>query len=832
MDPSPPANPAPAAGGALRRLGSLYARLPRWLRIGGVVAAMLVVAGGLALWFLVARGLPDAASLASYEPPLPSTVRTIDGRPFYTFARERRIFLPYEEIPPHVVQAFISAEDKTFFEHKGLDYVGILSAVLTNLRNMGDRRPVGASTITQQVAKNLLLTNELSIARKLREAILARRIEEQFSKQQILELYLNEIFLGRNSYGVEAASQAYFGKTTADLSVGEAAFLAALPKAPSNYNPLTHYDRAVTRRNYVLTEMAANGYIDAATAEALQRAPLVTGHYRPGVIANRNDGLGGYFVEEVRRQLIGRFGEDAKRGPHSVYAGGLWVRTTLDPVIQAAAERALRDGLVRYDRLRGWRGPEGRIDLGPGWENRLAQLNLGTGYPEWRAAVVLGRSAGGFDLGFSDGSHGRMENAGADFAGGGGPAWQQLRAGDVVPVARSGAGYALRQIPKISGAMVVEETATGRILAMVGGFDIRQSSFNRATQALRQPGSSFKPFVYAAGIDSGLTPASIVADAPYCVFQTARLGTKCFRNFGGGYAGPRTMRWGLEQSRNLMTIRIGNHAGMDNVVKLASTLGIGRYPPNLAIALGAGETTPARLVNAYAMLLNGGRRVEPVLFDLVQDRHGRVIYRADPRVCQGCNAARWNGQPMPAPADQRQIAMDPRTAYQVTHMLEGVIERGTAHTLASLGIPIAGKTGTTTGPRDVWFVGGTPHFVAGLYVGYDTPQNLGGWMQGGTFAAPIWKAFYQQAFKDRPQPPDPFLAPAGIRMVRIDRRSGRRVYGVWPSDAALSPVIWEAFKPDSEPRRIARPAVETFDRAAGAPVRTDSDFLRSSGGIY
>jgi len=804
----------------------------------GIAAIGLLVFGVLAiaaLWFLVGRGLPDAASLATYQSPLPGMVRAADGTPVHSYARERRIFMPYEEISPQVIQAFISAEDKTFFTHEGLDYAGIISAVFTNLRNLGERRPVGASTITQQVAKNLLLTNELSMMRKIREAILARRIERQFTKEQILELYLNEIFLGRNAYGIEAASQSYFGKSVTEIGYPEAAFLAGLPKAPSNYNPDRYPDRATERRNYVLTELARNGYLTSAQSAQYQALPLGTGHFRPALVANDMGGSGGYFFEEIRRQLIEKFGEDAKDGPNSVYAGGIWVRATIDPVIQAAAEKALRDGLVRYDRNRGWRGPAATIELGQDWERRLAAKNLGVGYPEWRAAVILRRASDGFDIGFTDGSKGYLPNGNAGMQRGGVPAWQQLRPGDVVPVTRANASsYALRQIPEISGALVVQEPDTGRVLAMVGGFDIRQSSFNRATQAMRQSGSAFKPFVYAAGLDNGMTPASMVSDAPYCVFQSVRLGRKCFRNFGGNYAGTQTMRWGLEQSRNLMTIRVAHKAGMDNVVKLAKDLGVGEYDPVLAIALGAGETTPMKLVNGYSMLFNGGKRVEPVLFDLVQDRNGKTIYRADPRPCEGCNAPEWRGGGMPRPADIRQQALDARTAYQVTHMLEGVIERGTARMLQPLGIPIAGKTGTTTGPRDVWFVGGTPHFVAGLYVGYDQPENLGGWMQGGSFATPIWRNFYETAFKDNAPAPDPFLAPAGVRMVRIDRRSGRRVYGAWPGGEPRASVIWEAFKPESEPRRIQRAEAQS-DVIAPAPqarVRTDSDFLRGSGGIY
>lgn len=810
--------------------GGRRRRWPRWLlwAVGGLAVALL--AGAVLLWVVMARGLPDAAELANYQSPLPTNVRAADGTPFHTFARERRVYLPYGEMPPMVVQAFVAAEDKTFFEHGGLDFAGILNAVIVNVQNMfGDRRPIGASTITQQVAKNLLLTNEVSMARKLREAILARRIERQFSKEQIIELYLNEIFLGRNAYGLEAASQAYFGKTASELEVGEAAFLAGLPKAPSTYNPSSNYERAVERRNYVLGEMAKNGFISASESQRLQAAPLVT----PGRGATtRQADTGGYFVEEVRRQLIEQFGEEADSGPNSVYSGGLWVRATIDPVIQAAAEKALRDGLVRYDRGRGWRGAAASIETGEGWDRRLRAVNLGTGYPEWRAAVMLERGAGGWRIGFEDGSTGFMGNGDAVRARDGQPAWQLLKAGDVVPVARiGGERYGLRQIPEVSGALVVQEPQTGRILAMVGGFDIRGSSFNRATQAQRQPGSTFKPFVYAAGLDHGMTPASIVSDAPYCVFQSRALGRKCFRNYGGGYAGSQTMRWGLEQSRNLMTIRVAYNSGMDNVVKLAEDLNLGSYDPVLAIALGAGETTPAKLVNGFSMLVNGGKAVEPVLFDLVQDRNGRTIFAADNRVCPDCNAAQWEGQRMPRPNDTRRQVMDARTAYQVVHMLEGVVERGTARVLRSLGVPIMGKTGTTTGPKDVWFVGGTPNFVAGLYIGHDRPRNLGG-VQGGTFAAPIWKQFYEDAFRDNPQEREPFLAPAGIRMVRIDRRSGRRVFGAWPTTDPRSGVIWEAFKPESEPRRVWRQEAEALAPSVEAPVRTDSDFLRQQGGIY
>lgn len=815
------------------RVGDALGHVPRWLWWSLGTLLIIGIAGAIAFWLLIIRGLPDAGQLAAYQPPLPTHVRAADGSPFHTFARERRIYLPYEETPELLIQAFLAAEDKNFFQHGGIDLRGIGAAILTNLENLGsDRRPVGASTITQQVAKNVLLTNEVTLARKLREAVLAFRMESQFTKERILEIYFNEIFLGRNAYGVEAAAQAWFGKTAADLTLPEAAFLAALPKAPSSYNPVTNYDRALERRNWVLGEMVRAGYISEAEATAARATPISV----VPLARQRENRIGDYFLEEIRRQLIAMFGEDASAGPNSVYAGGLWVRSTIDPKIQAAAEQALRDGLVRYDRARGWRGPNATIELGDGWDRRLRAVNLGTGYDEWRAAVILGRDGAGFRIGFEDGSEGRMAAADATMARGGQPAHALLRPGDVIPVARVGGpnsrNWGLRQIPEVQGALVVQEVQTGRILAMVGGFDLRQSSFNRATQAERQPGSTFKPFVLAAGLDNGMTPASIVSDAPYCVYQSRALGTKCFRNYGGGHAGAQTMRWGIEQSRNLMTVRIAYNAGMERVTKLAQDLNIGTYSPVLAIALGAGETTPIRLVNAFSILADHGREKQPILFDMVQDRNGNIIWRADQRACEGCTASEWQGQAMPRPADTRRQVMDARTAYQVTHMLEGVIERGTATALRPLGIPIMGKTGTTTGPTDVWFVGGTPEVMAGLYIGFDRPRRLGG-VQGGTFAAPIWKRWFELAYDGNKPEPQPFIAPAGVRMVRIERRSGRRVFGTFPGfDDPRAGIIWEAFKADEEPRRIARAPDTSLELAPTARVRTDSDFLRQQGGIY
>ncbi len=816
------------AAGVVAALRRLWQR--RLVRLALALAGVAIV-GWLLILLIFARGLPSAETLLTYEPPLPTNVRAIDGQPIQSFARERRVELAYDEYPPQLIHAFISAEDKTFFSHRGIDYPGLAGAIFDYVSKMGSgQRAKGGSTITQQVAKNLLVGDEYSIARKVREAILARRIEGALTKQQILEIYLNQIFLGRNAYGVQSASRAYFDKDVIDLTLPEMAFLAILPKAPANYSPERHAEKALIRRDYVLREMEANGYITAAQRAGASAAPL-------GAIsraAPRKEIPGGYFTEEVRRELIDKFGENAKDGPYSVYSGGLWVRTSFDPAVQKAAETALRDGLTRYDRGKGWTGPIATIDPGEGWQLRLATTPVGVGYANWRAAAVLEKSGGVLTLGFPNGETAAMPAYAAALPkrGVGGTAFAFLKPGDVIAVKNEGGVWSLRNIPEVSGGMVVENPHSGRILAMQGGFDARGASFNRATQALRQPGSSFKPFVYATALDNGMTPASIVVDGPFCVFQSVRLGNKCFRNFSGANAGPQTMRWGVEQSRNLMTVRVASQTGMDKVVKTAARMGIGDYPAVLSIALGAGETTVLKLTNAFSMLANGGKELTPTLIDYVQDRKGKVIFRADTRPCERCNMRDWDGQPMPRPTLRRRQLMDPLTAYQVVHILEGVVQRGTAQTLRDLNRPLFGKTGTTSGPTNVWFVGGSADLVAGVYMGYDQPRSLGGYAQGGTVAAPIFKQFAQVVMKDMPVVP--FRAPAGIRMVRIDRRSGRRVYGAWPSDEPKAAVIWEAFKPESEPRRSIRRDEIVAKPTTAAPARAsaDSDFLQQQGGIY
>ena len=805
-------------------------------RVRGLAYAVGVLVIAYAIfWVLFLRGLPSTDKLLSYEPPLPTNVRALDGTPVYSFARERRVELAYDEFPPQLVHAFISAEDKTFFTHHGVDPSSFLFAVFDYVRKSGTgKRAHGGSTITQQVAKNLLIGNEYSPTRKIREAALAIRIENAMPKQQILELYLNQIFLGRNAYGVEAAARAYFGKDVTELTLPELAYLATLPRAPANYDPDRHPERAIERRAYVLREMRLNNYITPEQEKAANAAPLGTIE-RSDARRDAERAYDGYFMEEVRRELIAKYGTDINDGQNSVYAGGLWVRTSLDPVTQKAAEQALRDGLVRFEAAAGWRGRSGHIEIDGNWPAKLIAARVETGYANWRDAVILEKDSASATLGFEDGSKAQLfpGGAAAPKRGIGGRAFDFLKRGDIVIVAPVGAGWALRSTPEISGAFVAENPHTGQVVAMQGGFSANHP-FNRATQALRQPGSAFKPFVYSAALDSGMTPASIIVDGPFCVFQTAQLGTKCFRNFSGGYAGPQTMRWGVEQSRNLMTVRAATQAGMDKIVDLAKRMGVGDYPPYIAYSLGAGETTVLRMVNAYSMLDNQGRKVNPTLIDYVQDRHGKVIWRADNRPCEGCNAKDWNGQAMPRPRQRSAQILDPQTAYQMVHIMEGVTQRGTAAALRDLGRPLFGKTGTNTGPTNVWFVGGSPDLVGGVYIGYDRPRPMGGYAQGSTIAVPVFHQFAQVAMKNMPIVP--FKAPPGIRMVRIDRHSGKKVFDGWPNDNdPLSPIIWEAFKPESEPRRQAtrQELVAAQSAKPKAPaVHNDSDFLQQQGGIY
>jgi len=842
--PEPDGTPGDDGEGAgrrfrIRRGGSLWGQAKglwhrsKWVRRAGWLVVVLLVLRGL-LWVTVERTLPSAETLLTYQPPLPTMVRGADGQIVSSYARERRVQLRYVDFPPQLINAYLSAEDKTFWSHGGVDFSGLAGAVVDYATKFGSgERARGGSTITQQVAKNILIGNEYSVTRKLKEMLLARRIESVLNKQQILELYLNEIPLGRQSFGVQAASRAYFDKDVGDLKLHEAAFLAILPKAPETYSRAKFAEKAMVRRNWVLDQMQKNGWATAAQVADAKAQPL-------GLVPRRVETYtadAGYFLEEVRRQLIERFGEQAADGPNSVYAGGLWVRTSLDQQLQTAAQDALRAGLLRYAAGRAWHGPIAHIDLDEGnWQAQLINSNLSIRYQDWRVAVLLSKRGGSGQVGFADGKTGTLYGV---------P--DAMKAGDVITVAPLGTGtWAVRTVPEVSGGMVVEDPQSSRILAMQGGFDARLGSFNRATQAQRQPGSTIKPFVYATALDNGMTPASMVVDGTFCVYQGAALGQKCFRNFGNeGGSGSHTMRWGLEQSRNLMTVRVANDVGMDKVVRTIKNVGIGDYQPYLSMALGAGDTTVMRMVNAYAALANHGRQREASLIDYAQDRNGKVIWRADNRPCNGCNLPRWDGSAMPRLKPAGKQVIDARTAYQVVHMLEGVVVRGTAETLHDLGLPLFGKTGTTSGPTNVWFAGGSPDIIAGIYMGYDQPRSLGGYAQGGRIAAPIFKQF---VLSTRERWADiPFTAPAGVSMVKIDRVSGKRVFGGVPQDnERKASVIWEAFKPDTEPKRTVQASEITAKEAilealrkaraargpVAAPTRPGENFVVDQGGIY
>ncbi|HEV7370284.1 penicillin-binding protein 1A [Arenibaculum sp.] len=773
-----------------------------------VVLGILAVAGVIGVVYHYSRGLPDIDQLARYQPPTVTRVHAGDGRLLAEYASERRIFVPFEALPRRVMRAFISAEDQNFYEHPGIDFLAIARAMVTNVRKVAnDERPIGASTITQQVARNFLLTNEVSIARKIKEMILAWRIEQVFDKDQILELYLNEIYLGNRSYGVAAAALNYFNKPLDELTIAEAAFLGALPKAPDRYFRSNYRDQAVERRNWVIGRMAEDGYITPDEARLAMAEPL---EFRRRDETETVEAP--YFAEEVRREIVDRFGEE------TLYEGGLSIRTTVDPVLQRHATRALRDGLVAFDRRSGWRGPVTRFESLQDWQGQLAALKAPAGAEEWRLAVVTEVGQQAASIGLGDGSTAGIPMEELRWArpiqesGRPGPEPKRpadvLRPGDVVlvePLAEEGAdeageeardgeptGYALRQIPEVQGGLVAMDPHTGRVLAMSGGFSADISQFNRATQALRQPGSSFKPFVYLTALDNGYTPSSMVLDAPFVMDQGPGLPLWRPQNFSEEFYGPTPLRVGIEKSRNVMTVRLAQAVGMDKVADTAERFGIyDELPELLAMSLGAGETTVLRMVTAYSMLVNGGKRIVPTLIDRVQDRSGETIFRHDVRPCAGCADVAWTGGEAPAVPDTREQVGDPRTIYQTVNILQGVVERGTGRALLSLGRPIGGKTGTSNDYVDAWWIGFTPDLVAGVFVGYDQPRPLGS-ATGTTAAVPIFKQFMEAALED--EPAIPFRVPPGLRLVRVDPGSGQL------AEPGMKGAIWEAFLPGTEPR--------------------------------
>ena len=798
---------SPLRGRALPHRGWRWAR-----RIVGALAGLallgvlLGVLGLYGVYRVYTADLPDVDGLKRYQPPVMSRIYASSGQLMQELATERRIFVPYAAIPEVVRKAFVSAEDQNFWRHRGVDPTAILRAALTDLQHMGEgRRPVGASTITQQVAKNMLVGNEMSFRRKIREAALAIRIEHTLSKERILELYLNEIYLGQQSYGVAAAAQAYFDKPLERVSLAEAALLAALPKAPNNYNPLRNPEAARIRRDWVLERMAEDRDITPQQAATAKAEPVAAaGARKPEIVAG-----GEYFAEEVRRRLVERFGAER------MAQGGLMVRTSMDPLLQKAAERAVRDGLMAYDRAHGgWRGPVARLDpavLRGNWAERLGELAPPPGMlPGWRLALVLDTTEAEAKLGWADRATdqpvpspriSRMllaEQSWARAARGDrlGPSPRRMsdivQPGDVVMVEPVGSGagegratarperMALRQIPLIQGALVSLDPHTGRVIALCGGWSYEASKFNRATQASRQPGSSFKPFVYLTAMEQGISPSARFVDGPF-VLDMGRAGKWQPMNYEMDYGGPTSVHVALVKSRNLVTLRIAQRVGMAAVVQNAIAFHLADSMPKvLPAALGAVETTVLRMAGAYAALDEGGREVIPTLIDSVQDSTGRVLWRPSGIACEDCD-----GDPEHPPAlrDQRRQIADPDSVFQVVTMMQDVVARGTGHA-AGIGLdrPIAGKTGTTQDFNDAWFGGFTPDLVTIVWVGFDTPTSLGSGETGGALAAPIWRDYMAVALKNHPVLN--FAAPPGVRLARWESSIGN---------------VTDAFKPSQEP---------------------------------
>ncbi len=782
---------------------------------------MLGIGSGFYVLHQFSKNLPDFQVLKNYEPAILSRVYAGDGRLLATFAAEQRIFIPIKDIPLRVKEAFLSAEDKDFYTHPGVDIFGITRAILSNIQSMGGRRPMGASTITQQVAKNMLLGNEVSFARKVKEAILAFRIESVLTKDRILEIYLNQIFLGQHSYGIAAAALNYFNKSLDELTVAEAAYLGALPKAPNNYHPVKDAAAALARRNWVISRMEADGKISNADAKMAMAERLE--------MRGRGDNenvRAEYYAEEVRRELVDAYGST------SVLKDGYAVRTSLDPKLQNIADNALRRALINFDQSRtGYRGPVTKFSNMTDWSRQLEAVEVPPGGEDWKMGVILEVHEQEALLGFEGGGRGLLPFNNMRWARPQykdkryGPAPRRvtdvLGVGDVIMVdeaeqekaKKDDKGevkkvetkpaaplYRLMQVPKIQGAFVAVDPHTGRVLALVGGFSARLSSFNRATQAMRQEGSAFKPFVYLAALDSGFTPSSLINDAPIELSQGPGMPMWAPQNFDGDYMGVMSLRRALEKSRNVVTVRLADEIGMDKVIEYAKKFGIvDDMPPFLAYSLGAKETSLLRLTTAYAMLVNGGKKILPSFIDRIQDNEGKTIWKHDRRPCSGCAGAPWNDKTTIVPdlPDTREQINDPRTVYQMVSLLEGVATRGTAAALHSLGKTLAGKTGTTNDSKDLWFVGFSPNLAAGVFIGFDEPTPLGEKETGGTMSLPIFKEFMEKALADKPDMP--FRVPPGVQLVRVDPYTGRRAMS---GEAAIYEPFLEGTDPESSQTTI------------------------------
>mgnify|MGYP000297726141 CR=1 FL=1 len=726
------------------------------------------------LWYF-SLDLPDYKILANYKPPISSRVHSGEGQLIAEYALQKRLFIPYDSVPKNIIYSFLSAEDKNFFSHPGVDAKSITRAIINNLKNIySEKRLQGASTITQQVAKNFLLTSEISIKRKIKEAILAFRIERAYSKERIMELYLNQIYLGEGTYGIAAASLEYFDKAVNDLNYEEAALLAALPKAPNKYNPFKSIERAKTRRNFVLKNLYDNSYINYTEYKDLKKKEIKTKKRKIKLLEEAN-----YYSEEVRRIVTDTYGYD------ELYKGGLSIRTPLNSNYQIKALEALREGLEKYDKRHGWRGPITNLNS-VDWQKDIKEFIYDKSL-HWELAKVIDVNQLSLKI--------EIENKEVGFIDFKNIKWTRkksfedlLKLNDIIYVQKIKKNkWSLKQLPKINGAIVVMDPYTGRVLAMVGGFSFKLSEFNRATQAKRQPGSAFKPVVYAAALENGFNPSTLILDAPFVIDQGEGLKTWKPENYGKKFYGPSTLRTGLEKSRNLMTVRVAQKVGFDQISKITKDFGIyDQVPELLSVSLGAAETTLVKLTNAYCTFVNGGKKVTPIFIDRIQDRRGKTIFNADKRKCIGCEEISYLKDEIPLIQDDRKQIISSETAYQITSMLEGVVKRGTGRKLRDLNLSLAGKTGTTNKNMDAWFLGFTSKLVIGVYVGFDEPKTLGRYETGAKAALPIFKEFVKKVIRKKDALP--FKVPKGINLVIVDVETGLK-----PNDNTKK-VIYESFK--------------------------------------
>jgi len=721
---------------------------------------LLIVLIFTILW-TYSNNIPDYKFLNSYKPPVSSKVYSGDGELVADFSKEKRVFVPYNSIPKNVINSFLSAEDKNFFYHPGVDAKGVLRAVINNISNIiSSKRLEGASTITQQVAKNFLLTNEISLNRKIKEAILAFRIERALSKQRILELYLNQIYLGSGAYGVAAASLEYFDKSIKDLNYAEAALLAALPKAPSKYNPYRDIELAKFRRNLVLKNLFDNSYINFKLYQKLQNEKIKLNKPKKIYLEDAQ-----YYIEDVRKNVIETFTYD------KVYKQGFNINTPINLKLQRIATQTLREGLISYDKRRGWRGALVNKKYTKNWKDNLEKFNLEKSI-NWKLAIVKKLDKFSAEIEIENKLNGKIELKEIS--------WTKkefdklLKIGDIIYVEKiKGNNYSLRQLPKVNGGIVVMDPYTGRVLALSGGYSFKKSEFNRATQALRQPGSAFKPFVYALALENGYTPTSLILDAPLVLDQGDDLKMWKPENYGKKFYGPSTLRVGLEKSRNLMTIRIAQDLGLPKIINFSKNLGIYDNPEKLlSISLGSAETTLLKLTSAYSAFVNGGKKVDPILIDRIQDSEGKTIFNNDKRKCINCDQISYLGNDYPSIQNNYKQVFSAQTAYQMTSILEGVIQRGTGKKLRDLKLNIAGKTGTTNKNTDTWFVGFTSNFLIGVYVGSDNPKSLGRYETGSKTALPIFKNFIKKAVKKSEA--RPFKAAKGTVMMVVDPITGQK----------------------------------------------------------